>query len=448
MIFAGLLCCTLASPPNVLLINLDDLGIDQIGVYAVGAEATQPRTPQLDGLAERGTWFETCYSYPSCKPSRAILLTGRYGFRTGIGSTVNASHLTLDPDEQTLAEALGVAGYATMFVGKWGLGGVKNPFIEPRNHGFQRSAGTQGNVGTYFERKVWVTDESGTTSERPPYLTTWETDQAIAAIQELPKPWFVYANYHAAHGPVHDPPASLHSLPSLSSRGDRFRAMVESVDAEVGRLLQAVDPTDTYVFVFGDNGTDTEFASHPGRGFKGSLYEGGVRVPLLVIGPEVGKGKRSEVLVSLVDVYSTVLQLAGAGSTGLGEVDSISFAHALTGAPGAARRFVYAERFNFQGARPDYYLSRMVRNHQYKLIEDSLSGRTEFYDLTCSPAQDGPPLKKLDEDQQRNFDELQSFLSGLPLPKIPEEAREQGELPSGSPPDPGTMKKNGRGGGE
>ncbi|MEM7305895.1 MAG: sulfatase-like hydrolase/transferase [Planctomycetota bacterium] len=312
-----------AAGQNVLVILADDLGVDWLGAYGLAADP--PSTPHIDALAADGVTFVNAWGYPMCSPARAAVQTGRYGFRTGMGHIVDESY-GLPLAEVTLPEMLdlGTGGaYAHAFFGKWhlasqGVGGL----LAPNLAGWGHFAGTSPAAGAVLEGEDyfhWTKVTDGVAEVVDAYATTDTVDDALAWISARTAPWLCFVSPLAVHTPHHAPPAALHSV-DLSGAGapaqdpePYFRAMVEALDAELGRLLGGVDPATTTVVLAADNGTSGEVLSAPfppGHG-KATLFEGGLRVPLIVRGPSVAQpGATCEALVAALDVFATVAELA------------------------------------------------------------------------------------------------------------------------------------------
>lgn len=371
------------SPGNVLLLILDDVGANEVGVYGVGE--SPPFTPRMDALAAEGVRFTRAWSDPSCSPSRSSLMTGRYPFRTGVGGSINVvgGTLGLPHEEITLAEQIRDAApvaYARGFVGKWHLdsqltGGGASVLAQ----GFERYRGALGNLidedamdgatQGYGNFERWT---DGEVSRVQRHATLVEFDDAVAMMAELPEPWFIVVAFHGAHSPLHTTPREL--LPegrkiSMSSSRDKYEAMVTSVDTAVGWLLDAVD-SDTHVVLVGDNGTPKAVAEAPyvPGAVKLSAYEGGIRVPLIIRSPLVTRpGTQSEVLTHVVDVFSTIADLVGAAPAH--EVDGISLVPWLKDpdAPGGDR-LLYATQFSPPGLGPRESEQLAVRDGTFKLV--------------------------------------------------------------------------------
>jgi len=382
-------------PRNVVLIILDDLGVERVGAY--GSDFAGP-TPNLDALAAAGVRFENFWGSPHCSPFRASALTGlpvRGHFISGpIDRASDRRALGLDPGLETLPKRLAQRGYRSEAIGKWHLAG--EPDFTPRHPllaGFDHHAGTLGNVGRSngydaFEKCVDGVCERVTDR----YLTSDTTDDAIRALQG-PEPFFLWVAYNAAHRPFHVPPDDLHGFEGLDCpRGDAavcHRALIEALDTELGRLFAAVDWSNTTVLVAADNGTPRSALDEASAGGgKGSVYETGVRTPLIVRGDAVSPGAVGGVasgLTQVEDLYATVLELAG----DTGESDHArSFAHLLRDPEAPSNRpWQYVERYTPNGPEPVQDRQRRhyvaAADGDYKVVVrryKALVGEPELYD--------------------------------------------------------------------
>ncbi len=315
---------TVPEPPggNVLVLLFDDAGIEKIGAYGHEHAA---RTPRLDALAGEGVRFTRAYAAPVCSPTRGILLTGRHARRTGLGWLVDAGNDTaqLPVAALTIPEVLRQAPrpWSNSAVGKWHLSGPRNrdAATHPNRSGFDWFAGTLKNP-EYGEGRgyfAWSRIENGEVGEASGYLTSATVDDALARIHAMPEPWFLYVAFHAPHTPVHVPPAHLitTTITDASPPHEKFDAMLEALDTEIGRLLDGIPPETrarTTVFALGDNGSSKSAFDAKRKDVKASLYEGGIRIPLLVTGPHVrDPGRTSDALVHVADLFPTVAHIAG-----------------------------------------------------------------------------------------------------------------------------------------
>lgn len=358
------------NPPNVLVILADDLGVDMVPAYGVGTDL--PSLPTLGGLVADGMLFRNVWSNPTCSPTRATIQTGRHGFRNGIGSIVdlvNTFGQTIDGlplDEVILPEMLdeGTGGrYAHAAIGKWHLGTADGGLLAPNVAGYDHFAGIMTNFGMKADYYDWPRVENGVETATTTYATTQNVDDALAFIHSAPEPWFCYLAFSAPHGPFQTPPAELHTV-DVSSGQPRanYKAMVQAMDTEMGRLFDSISlPVfeRTNVMFLGDNGTPGPVveAGLDATKAKGTLFEGGVNVPLLVRGPAVAvPGSSSNALVHTVDLFATIADFAGVDIDALYPditFDSVSIAPLLAD-PAARhpRQFVMTEQFNPNGAPP------------------------------------------------------------------------------------------------
>ena len=361
-----------ADSPNILLLIADDAGVEQFASFGVGS-APAP-TPHLDALAARGIRFSNVWAQPMCSPTRATLLSGRYAFRTGVGygtagmgvagaypaapepfagalpellenlvpvrersarirpPDTPALSYGLPPDEIGLPQALrDAAGYATAAIGKWHLADIRNGWLEhPGRVGFDHYSVTMRNQPeSYFS---WWENVNGAMEHRTGYTPRRKVDDAIAWLAERDgRPWFLWMAFSLPHYPHHLPAVGGTATPGDPANDQRatLDAMLARLDEEVGRLLASIgeDELDNTVVVFvADNGTTGESIDppfHPNRG-KFTLYEGGLRVPLIFAGPGVPAGAVSDALVNTTDVFATIIELAGAAPPADRPLDSIS----------------------------------------------------------------------------------------------------------------------------
>lgn len=393
-----------APKANVLILMADDLGVDYISAYKEGSDPAP--TPNIDALAARGVLFRNAWANPLCSPTRACILTGRYGFRTGVGTVVSSRRRRggLRAAELSLPELLDRAdsGYGHALIGKWHLGASDRA---PNDAGWSHYAGmlpgTLNGANTYFS---WPRTVDGKTERSTAYTTTQFVDDALAWIHETStkgRPWLCFVNFNAPHTPFHVPPADLHSVKIEGPASRRnsvacYRAMVEAVDKEIGRMLAQLgeDLKHTNVIFLGDNGTPGQVAQAPfsRSRSKGSLFEGGINVPLIVAGPAVGEPQReSAALVGAVDLYATVAELCGVdvavSAPADHHIDGVSFVPHLR-EPGHApvRSTVFTELF--QGDRPNERSTAAIRDARYKLIRryrGTLAPKDRFFDLEQDP---------------------------------------------------------------
>jgi len=290
----------------VVLILADDLGYGDVGCYG----CDDIRTEAIDALAERGVRFTQFYANgPECTPTRTALLTGRYQHRVGgmecalgIGNVgryddairlCEKHELGLPVEETTIARMLKDGGYATACIGKWHLGYERKFY--PYRHGFDYSFGPIGGSADYFHHIEYTGDnalyENGKAVERTGYMTDLISDEAVRFVTGHPaKPFFLYVAYTAPHTPYQGPD-DAHDAPVAEAdynTGDRrtYQAMVESMDRGIGRIVAAVEDgglaENTIIIFASDNGANKKGRNAPLSGFKGGLFEGGIRVPCII----------------------------------------------------------------------------------------------------------------------------------------------------------------------
>ena len=401
LVLLALAAAAAAQDRNVLLILLDDVGVDRVACYGLAPDP--PATPTLDGLAAEGVRFENVWAQPYCGPSRAALLTGRFGFRTGLGQNVEhgLGKKGLALEEWTLPEVVRAGSEGRVrsaACGKWHLASFDQGDDHPRAQGFERARLTQGNLGG-FESFTKLVDGQRVEVER--YATSDTVDDALALAAGFgDEPWLLYVALHAAHVPFHAPPAHLRRRELEGEPEDdapaHHKAAVEAADAELGRLLAGLPPAvraRTTVIVMGDNGTPRPAVEAPflPEHAKGTLYEGSLRVPLIVQGAGVAaRGARCTALLASVDVFATAAELLGVEARAVVppdvRLDGTSFA-ALLADPAAsgAREVAFAERFAPNHSVEPTRLWRAVRGPRFKLIRNVLKQRDRLYDLEADP---------------------------------------------------------------
>ena len=378
---------TLNEHPNILLVISDDLGLDASSGYQVGTDL--PTTPTLDELAANGLIFDNAWAYPLCSPTRATILTGRYGIRTGVLSPedpISSNETSL----QSFIDSNVPNTYTHAVFGKWHLSGRDNGGIDnPNLMGVDHFAGFQGGgVQDYFD---WTMVENGRESPSDVYTTTRFVDLAIDWIAAREDPWFAWLAFNAPHTPFHLPPLDLHGRDSLSPDQraiDRdplpyYLAAIEAMDHEIGRLLESFSAdtrANTVIIYMGDNGSPRRvYQGSPRQRGKGSVYQGGVAVPMIISGRGVTRiGEREDALVSSVDLFATIANLAGAGTTEFN--DSLSFAGLLSTAGSGPRSHAYTEVVSENLGRDEW----AIRSDQYKLMRQ-LPRPEELYDLQADP---------------------------------------------------------------
>ena len=387
MLLLGFTLAAHAAKQNILLLIADDYGVDSSSLYnSTNSGATLPPTPNLVSLASNGVVFSRAYACPVCSPTRACLLTGQFGFRTGMGDIVdNGSPLTTAAFTLPKAFTNAATGYALAQFGKWHLAFGQNT---PRTVGgwTNFSGFIPGAVANYTNWSKVVNNTL--TANYTNYTTTDLVNDATNWIAARgTNVWFVWAAFNAPHTPLHNPPQNLcpsYPLNTLTNSRRQFEAMTEALDTEIGRLLAVVDRTNTHIIFLGDNGTLGSVIAPPfsAARAKDTLYEGGTHVPLIISSPLVAQPNRTNAtLANMVDVFSTILEMAGtsvAAAVPSGTpIDGQSLVSALT-ATNTLTRFAYSELFG-TNAQTIANGGRALRNTQFKLLAFT-DGHKEFYD--------------------------------------------------------------------
>jgi arylsulfatase A-like enzyme len=406
--------------PNVILILSDDLGWTDIGCF--GSDYYQ--TPNLDRLATQGMKFTQAYSACTvCSPSRAAILTGKYPARLHLTDFISGhrfswaklkppewtQHLPLE--ERTLAEALKAEGYATAHIGKWHLG--QQPYY-PEHQGFDRNIGGtfRGQPPGYFSPYRIETLPDGPPGE---YLTDREADEAVKFVESnRNRPFFLYLANHAVHNPVQakaDVIRKYEARPAgAHHKKAAYAAMIDSMDASAGKVLAKLDElglSDHTIVIFtSDNGGLMQNTSNdPLRVGKGSAYEGGVRVPLIVRWPgHTRPGSKCDAPVMGIDLYPTLLEMTGAKRERGQVIDGESLVPlcAQTGSLKRKSIFWHYPHYHKGGATP----YSAVRQGDWRLVEFQEDGHVELYNL----AQDIGEKENLAEKMPAKTRELRRTL--------------------------------------
>ncbi len=387
LLFAALAACLVATAahatadrPNIVLILIDDLGWKDLGCTG----STVHRTPNLDRLASRGTIFDQAYaSAPNCAPTRACLMTGLWTPRHGVYTVEDSmggrpesrrfiappNDTDLDPSFRTIAEMFKDAGYATGCVGKWNLGQGTNTPHSPTGQGFDefRHYKRLGFRNGYFDGERYSTD----------VLFDETIDVARRAGN---RPFFIFLAPDAVHTPLAAPEASIAAHPDIDRDRATYAAMVEHVDQGIGRLVAQL-PENTIIVFTSDNGGDVS-DNTPLRADKGAMYEGGIRVPLIVAGPGVRGGRRSTTPCQSIDLVPTLLDLCDvAVPTNL---DGRSLADELRGGDAIDRTRLHWHFPAYIGRNTP---SSVMREGHWKIIESLEDGSVELYDLASDPGE-------------------------------------------------------------
>ncbi len=340
------LAAVAAEKPNILIIVADDLGYADVGFQG----AKDVPTPHLDTLAARSVRCTSGYvSHPFCSPTRAGLMTGRYQQRFGHENNPawlpESTVAGLPLSQATLPQVMKTAGYATGAVGKWHLGA--HPQFHPNRRGFEDYFGILGGGHVYLagstkgvEYNIPL-DRNGSPETHTKYLTEHFGEEAPAFIRRHAKePWLLYLAFNAPHTPQQATEKYLGRVKSIADEKRRtLAAMICALDDAVGATLAAVKASgaeeNTLVFFISDNGgpiTVVPCSNGPLRAGKGSVYEGGIRVPFLVSWPaKLPKGKEYAQPVIQLDFFATAAAVGGAKVPDGVKLDGVNLIPFLTG---------------------------------------------------------------------------------------------------------------------
>ena len=391
-----------ATPPNIIVVLADDLGIGNLSCYG----ADNFKTPNVDALAASGMRFNRCYSAPNCGPSRSLMLTGRYGFRTGMtGNDKTAVKLLRDgrKEESMIPKILKARGYATASAGKW-----SQVPLEPSDWGFDEYITANGS-GAYWadDRATYRVNGEEKPWKEGVYMPDLNHDFVVDFMSRHKDQPF-YIHYALAH---------IHTkiLPTPDSAADvdgdaLFRDNIAYMDKLVGRLMADIErlglKENTLVIFTGDNGVHPnkgDLSTIGGRrisGAKGTLLEGGSRVPLVASWPaRVAAGGVCDDLISFTDFLPTFAALAGAELPAGPVIDGRSFAPQLLGEKGTPREWLFV----------------MLGRHWY--VRDAgwkLTDKGELFDMRDAPFEEKPvPADDADPEASAGRKRLAAVLADL-----------------------------------
>lgn len=373
-------------PPNVILCMSDDQGYGDLSLHG----NTVLETPHIDRIGREGvqlTQFQVC---PVCSPTRASLLTGRYNYRTGVVDTYLGRSM-MYPDEVTLAEILRAAGYRTGIFGKWHLGDCYP--LRAMDQGFEESVVCTGGGLTqpsdppgnrYFDPLLKV---NGKWERRAGYCTDIFFNETIRFIEaSRNRPFFAYIPTNAPHTPLEI--ADEYWKP-FAGRVDETTAkiygMCRNLDENMGRLHAALErlglAENTILIFLTDNGPQQRRYNAGMRGLKGTVYEGGIRVPFFMRWPAAWKPAKIGRIAAHIDVMPTLAEICGAKMPRDRKIDGRSLLPLLRGdAASWPDRTLYTQWH--RGDAPELFRSNAARTQQYKLVNGA-----ELYDLAADPAE-------------------------------------------------------------
>ncbi len=452
LLFFCVHCSAADSPPNVVLILADDMGLYDLSVEG----STYYQTPHIDRLARGGMRFTQGYANCRvCSPSRASIQLGKFTARHGITNWIGAKSgrqwqredsllpaeylQSLPHQDTTLAESLRDAGYRTFFAGKWHLGGEGSL---PTDHGFNINVAGHHRgspPGGYFSPYQNPNLSDGLPGESLTLRLADETASFVRANKD--QPFFAMLSFYAVHAPVQTT-RQLWSkyrqlAPKLMPDQSRFKidrtlpvrqvqdhpvyaGMVETTDTAVGRVLDALDETgqtdSTMVLFTSDNGGVSSGDAYatcnlPLRGGKGRQWEGGIREPFYIRYPEVTRpGTTSDVPVTGADLYPTILELCGLPAIPRQHVDGVSLVPLLTGGQIQSRPlYWHYPHYDNQGGEP----SSLCRDGPWKLIHYYEDHRNELYDLSVDPGEQSDLARTHPARTARMWEQLHGWLKSV-----------------------------------
>ncbi|MBI6120819.1 sulfatase-like hydrolase/transferase [Salegentibacter maritimus] len=315
--------------PNLILIVADDLGYGDLGITG----SKQIKTPNIDQLAKTGVFFSQGYvTSPVCAPSRAGFLTGvnqvKFGFDNNLGKNqpgFNPDFLGLPLDQRTIADYLKDLGYINGIIGKWHLG--YEDHFHPLNRGFDEFWGYRGGGHDYFvadphgEGYLAPIESNYKTTQKITYITDDKGDECVSFIKRhKEEPFFLYASFNAPHAPMQATPEDLKRYKNIKDQKRRtYAAMIHRLDVNIGRIINELANQDirenTLIILISDNGGPVGVNASlnaPYRGAKGTLLEGGIRIPFLINWPgAISGGKIFKEPITSLDIAPTFIALAG-----------------------------------------------------------------------------------------------------------------------------------------
>jgi arylsulfatase A-like enzyme len=429
-------------PPNIIIILADDMGINDVSTHGGGHTAEGVPTPNIDAIARDGVRFDQGYAGAAvCTVSRAALMTGRYPWRFGVeftptpgamarvagslygdqnrlhpviidkekaGKSKDFNDLGMPASETTVAEALKARGYHTVHIGKWHLGST--PEMRPNNQGFDESLFMESGLHLPenspdavnskqdfdpIDKFLWpnmrfgVSYNGGKWFEPAKYLADYYTDEAINAIKKNKnQPFFMYLAHWGVHTPLQASKADYDALSGIPDHRRRvYAGMVRSIDRSVGRVLQTLRDEgledNTIVIFTSDNGAPGYIGipdvNKPYRGWKLTMFEGGLRVPYVAKWPgHIAPGTQYQQPISNIDIMPTVVAAAGAKMPTDRTIDGLNLLPFLSAKPAT------------QAPRPLYWRDgsyRAMQDNKWKLIVSERPKKDWLFNLAEDPTE-------------------------------------------------------------
>ena len=398
-----------SSHPNIIFILADDLGYADVGCY--GQKLIH--TPNIDKLAEEGMRFTQHYAGSTvCAPSRGVLMTGlntAHSYIRGNFSYDKEGNLPIPDSTLTVAEILKKGGYATAMIGKWGLGGPQS-IGGPNNQGFDYSFGylDQRNAHEYYPEYLWENEKKfpltkNLDHKEVQYSHDLFTDKALKFVDEhKDEPFFLYLPYTIPHGKYQVPEDAPYSNKDWPQPMKNYAAMITRMDGDLGKLMELLKSSgldeNTIVIFSSDNGPTPDVnkifdSNGPLRGFKGDLYEGGIRIPLIARWPgKISPGTVSDLISDFSDFLPTACEIADIQTPR--NIDGISYLNELLGKKQKKHPFLYWEfyKYNYNwksGQDPKLrnpFDNQAIRMGKWKAVINDVSenpnAELELYDLS------------------------------------------------------------------
>ena len=378
-----------STKPNIIILLADDMGWGDVNVNG----NNMVETPTLNRLAKQSLSFERFYVCPLSAPTRSEMLTGRYFLRTGV-SSVTRGYENMRTDEVTIAEILKNNGYTTGCFGKWHNGGYFQQ--HPNRQGFDEFLGfCVGHLGYYFDAFYLHNDDEIHSNG---YTSDYFTDQAIDFIgNNSDKPFFCYVPYNVPHSPFQVPEKYFNKYNSrgLDSTLSSVYGMVDNMDENINRILKKLDDLNirdnTIVIFFSDNGPNTARFNGEMKGRKGSVDEGGVRLPFYISWPEKIKPGNTVQMGQDIDILPTLLGLCKIKFDPVKPIDGIDLSGIIMGKENPFDRYIFSRQANASLE----LCNGSVRNNRFRLVRSRID--TLLFDMINDPSQERDIYKEESE---------------------------------------------------
>ncbi len=401
----ALVCNTAAlagEKPNIIFILADDLGYGDVSCFN---DTKLIMTPNLDKIAQQGVMMTQTYVYPVSAPTRAAFLTGSQGHEIGVYGNADSDVPGVGPERKTFTPKLQELGYATAWFGKWHQG--YSLASHPMNNGFDRAYGFLGGMHDFHDPKDGSFYNGGPYSkysniyddfeavDQMEYFTKEITNQALDFIeQQSDNPFYIYLAYNAPHTPLQAPDSVI--LKYLKQGHEAIAAtryaMIDYMDQEIGRIMaylqeKGLDENTMLVFM-SDNGPELEINSGGYKGHKFTIWEGGIRAPLIVKYPGVvPAGKKSNSMCGVYDLATTFLTLAAGEPMSFGSGVDLMPYFTLEKTDNARDEFIIANEPRSTSIPYTHNNMNllMVRSHEWKLVKDVQRSELGLYNMDNDP---------------------------------------------------------------